>query len=274
MVLRFDSNGLLWFFQIFPGRKNGVQQNISVVWQSSRLKTSLVRVPRFSKIINFRLCRIGKETFSAKTSVWSTGPGWSSSEGFFLVSSFPRNQPRGRDLFWIYALDFRRVFACFVHEGLYRILFKLLMNGGRLVWVPRPLQPNGSRSKEPENERDGRVVDVRNNFSYARSGTSFQWWTRRRWLVRKLKICKFSLVSKICYFFGSLSCVSCFLDGWKGGTLGDAESIFLHSKVGWIFLFCLVWWLEVTSLFWILNNFCFGICCFWRGRVARFRQGF
>lgn len=193
----------------------------------------------------------------------------------FLVSNFPRNQPRGRDLFWIYALDFRRVFACFVvHEGLYRILFKLLMNGGRLVWVPRPLRPNGSRTKKPENERDGRVVDVRNNFSYARSGTSFQWWTRRRWLVRKLKICKFSLVSKICYFFGSLSCVSCFLDGWKGGTRGDAESIFLRSKVGWIFLFCLVWWLEVTSLFWILNNFCFGICCFWRGRVARFRQGF
>lgn len=35
--------------------------------------------------------------------------------------------------------------------------------------------------------------------------------------MRKLKICKFSLVSKICYFFGSLSCVSCFLDWLEGG---------------------------------------------------------
>lgn len=218
MVLRFDSNGLLWFFQIFPGRKNGVQQNISVVWQSSRLRFRSSRTcspvfesNQFSFVPNrkgnifrqdVRLVNRSRVVF-----LWRV----------FLVSNFPRNQPRGRDLFWIYALDFRRVFACFVvHEGLYRILFKLLMNGGRLVWVPRPLRPNGSRTKKPENERDGRVVDVRNNFSYARSGTSFQWWTRRRWLVRKLKICKFSLVSKICYFFGSLSCVSCFLDGWKG----------------------------------------------------------
>lgn len=37
---------------------------------------------------------------------------------------------------------------------------------------------------------------------------------QKKMVVRKLKICKFSLVSKICYFFGSLSCVSCFLDGW------------------------------------------------------------
>lgn len=70
MVLRFDSNGLLWFFfHSFFLDEYRVQHN-SAVWQTSRprLRFTHMFLPGFSKVINFRLCRIGKETFSAKTS--------------------------------------------------------------------------------------------------------------------------------------------------------------------------------------------------------------
>lgn len=140
MVLRFDSNGLLWFFTLSSWTKIG----FSIFRRFDKLQrdqdsASRARFPQFSKVINFRLCRIGKETFSAKTSFGALLP------MVVLVSNFP--QPRGGDLFWIYALDFRRVLAVFIHEGgLCRILFKLLMNGGRVgLGSSSPSVKNGSR---------------------------------------------------------------------------------------------------------------------------------
>lgn len=56
----------------------------------------------------------------------------------------------GGDLFWIYALDFRRVFACYcslLAWGLYRILFKLLMNAGRGFEVLVPFGRKERRSQ-------------------------------------------------------------------------------------------------------------------------------
>lgn len=97
-------------------------------------------------------------------------------------------QPRrAGDLFWIYVLDFRRVFAfCtagFLHErGLYRILFKLLMNGW-LVWAP--FLPCSVAAAEKPSER--RCWTSAITFLMPRSGTSFQWCTRRRWLCENLK---------------------------------------------------------------------------------------
>lgn len=75
---------------------------------------------------------------------------------------------------------------------------------------------------------------------------------QKKMVVRKLKICKFSLVSKICYFFGSLSCVSCFLDGWRRNSWRCGAHIFAFQS--WTDFRSLVWWLEVASLFWILND--------------------
>lgn len=75
-------------------------------------------------------------------------------------------------MLWIFD-EFLRATAVFMHGGLYRILFKLLMNGGRWFEFPVPLRSNGSRKEKP-NESDGEFVDVRNNFSFARPGTSFQ----------------------------------------------------------------------------------------------------
>lgn len=102
MVLRFDSNGLLGFW-LFP---DVLKQGSARFGGFDKLRDHRLRfrgrthVPRFSKVINFRLCRIGKETFSAKTSRRPHQP----------VSNVPQNRGGG-DLFWIYALDFRRVFA-------------------------------------------------------------------------------------------------------------------------------------------------------------------
>lgn len=59
-----------------------------------------------------------------------------------------------------------------------------------------------------------RCEGVRNNFSHA---PDYAWTSFQKMGVRKLKICKFSLVSKICCFFGSLSCVfdSRWFDVWN-----------------------------------------------------------
>lgn len=79
------------------------------------------------------------------------------------------------------------------------------------------------------------VLDVRNNFSYAEIRNEFPMMYQKKMVVRKLKICKFGLVSKICYFFGSLSCVSCFrrLVDWleEEHVLAGAESYFCVPKL-------------------------------------------
>lgn len=96
-----------------------------------KIETPLhAHVPRISKVINFRLCRIGRETFSAKTSF---GHRALLLRMAVLVSNIP--QPRGGDLFLNLCSGFSTSFCVLLQSsyigGLYRILFELLMNGGR-----------------------------------------------------------------------------------------------------------------------------------------------
>lgn len=86
-------------------------------------------------------------------------------------------------MLWIFDVFLQSLHTC---GGAYRILFKLLRKSGRWFEFLGPLRSNGSRKKKP-NESDGEIVDVRNNFSFARSGTSFQWWARRGRLWENLK---------------------------------------------------------------------------------------
>lgn len=119
--------------------------------------------------------------------LWSPDPG-ALLPMAVLVSNFP--QSRGRDLFWIYALDFRGVFACYCSLHRWGVFTGFCSNFLWMVVVGLG-SPSLSVEREPYEEakhkRDGEAVDVRNNFSCARSGTSFQWWTRRRWLCENLK---------------------------------------------------------------------------------------
>lgn len=88
-------------------------------------------------------------------------------------------------------------------------------------WVfpfPRLVLAEQEPHKEAKTGRQSvvrrRCEGVRNNFSHA---PDYAWTSFQKMGVRKLKICKFSLVSKICCFFGSLSCVfdSRWFDVWN-----------------------------------------------------------
>lgn len=198
---------------------------------------------------------------------------------WFLHRSFSfRAKPEEGDLFWIYVLDSERVFACVTQSsctwgGLTGFWFKLLMNDGRLGFPFSSglfLRYKNQTKKPRQGDREeAKMEGVRNNFSYAWScWTSFQ-----KMGVRKLKICKFSLVSKICCFFGSLSCVfQCrWFDVWnvvaRGGTvfLLDQKLDGFRCQSGrWL----------VTSLL-NLERFVFGFWLwlrFWRDRVASLWQ--
>lgn len=139
------------------------------------------RVPRFSKVINFRLWPNRKRKhFPPRRSLLVTG--WSSCIRIF------RPKPRGRGFVLNLCSGFWTSFcvSCFVHmRGVFgRILFKLLMNGGRVVWVPGPLWSNGSRAQEEGAYWTSSAITF---LMMPGSGTSFQWWTRRRWLCENLK---------------------------------------------------------------------------------------
>lgn len=112
-------------------------------------------------------------------------------------------------LFWIYALELRRCFLRVVHFSCSRSLPDFDSNFLWMMadWVSRfprhvlaKQEPfGGAKSGDRKTKTEG----GRNNFSYAGSCRTSLW----KMGVRKLKICKFGLVSKICCFFGSLSCV-------------------------------------------------------------------
>lgn len=180
------------------------------------------------KVINFSSSRIGSVFLAwcfitlARHSLCLVG--------FLHCSFYFRSKRKEGDLFWIYVLDSERVFVCctvFLQGGLTGFWFKLLMNDGRLGF-PFPLACSCEtrtklRSLDWATEKKTKMEGARNNFSYARScRTSFQ-----KMGVQKLKICKFSLVSKICCFFGSLSCVFHYrwFDGWN--VVAKGETVFL-----------------------------------------------
>lgn len=175
--------GCFGFLLLLPGRQKGVQQ-ISVVWQTSRPRLRLTHTfcPVF-KSNQFSFVPNRKGNIFRQDVLWSPVLffWW-----LFLYRIF-RNRGEGicfEFMLWIFdeflQSSYMGVFTGFCSNFLWMVVVGL-------VWVPRPLRPNGSRTKKPKREWDGEVMDVRNNFSYARSGTSFQWWTRRRWLCENLK---------------------------------------------------------------------------------------
>lgn len=132
----------------------------------------------FEKVINFRWCQIGEETFPIVVPVVLPHPFISTNVFLVLVSEFFQSVGKSREkeicfefMLWILN-EFLRVF---LQGGLTGFRFKLLMNDG-VDWVSRytrlvlyvakqePWTEDGERTTE-ETKMEG----VRNNFSYARS---------------------------------------------------------------------------------------------------------
>lgn len=175
-------------FGFLPGRiLKGVRHISAVLINSETIDSASadarLNVPRFSKVINFRLCRIGKETFSAKTVPVGHRCRCSSciefsaqTEGEGICFEF---------MLWIFD-EFLQ--SCFVHV---RGVFTGFCSN--FLWMAVGwfgfLVPFGRTEAGCKKRRGCGLLDVvGNNFSYdARSGTSFQWWTRRRWLCENLK---------------------------------------------------------------------------------------
>lgn len=87
---------------------------------------------------------------------------------------------------------------------------------------------------------------------------------QKKMVVRKLKICKFSLVSKICYFFGkSFMCFLAFLMVGGGTCGGEAVRSHIFAFQSWTDFRAspVWWWLERKwRLFFEFWAICFGIC--------------
>lgn len=132
-----------------------------------------------------------------------------------LVSEFFQRVGKSREkgicfefMLWILN-EFLRVF---LQGGLTGFRFKLLMNDG-VDWVSRLARLVLYVAKQEPRPEDGEPGRQRRR-RWRASAITFLMPDHARdefpeeGGVRKLKICKFSLVSKICCFFGSLSCVS------------------------------------------------------------------
>lgn len=152
----------------------------------------------------------------------------------FLVSSsfLSRGTSRERGLFWIYALELRPCFCVlytFLAVGAYRISTQTSYEWWQIEFSVSlgMFQRNKNHSGERNGgDRKTKMEGGRNNFSFAGScRTSF-----RKMGVRKLKICKFGLVSKICCFFGSLSCVFVLGDLMRWNAATQDGAVFCWTK--------------------------------------------
>lgn len=212
---------------------NNVRDSVGFVFMFSMTNAEgstarALHVPRGRKSDQFSL-EPNRKHFPSQDAPWLSpvAPSVPHGSQFVVFFLYVREKPEEGDLFWIYALDSERVFAMCVlcslpaEGGLTGFWFKLLMNDGRLGFPVSSACSCLAKQEPHEEAKTGRqsVVrrrceGVRNNFSHA---PDYAWTSFQKMGVRKLKICKFSLVCKICCFFGSLSCVfdSRWFDVWN-----------------------------------------------------------
>lgn len=149
----------------------------------------------FEKVINFRWCQIGEETFPIHARcvvgpVVLPHPVFRTSSWFLYRSFFKVGKSREKGICFEFMLwilnEFLRVF---LQGGLTGFRFKLLMNDG-VDWVSRFTRLvlcSETRTRTEDGERtteETKMEGVRNNFSYARS---CQGRVSRRWVCENLK---------------------------------------------------------------------------------------
>lgn len=194
MTIGLSANGLkVWFewdvLVLFPGRIKGVRHISEVLTNFETIDSASAdarpHVPRFFFFKSNQFSFVPKRKrkhFPPRRSLLVTA-----APVLFLSRIFRPNRGEGicfEFMLWIFD-EFLQ--SCFVHmRGVFTGFcsnFYWMVAGWFGFLVPFGRTEAGRKKRGAV-----RLLDVGNNFSYnARSGTSFQWWTRRRWLCENLK---------------------------------------------------------------------------------------